>query len=52
MRPSKSVVIISRLGKFDTRLVLRAAVWYSNARMSLAADGKKGGIIIMKITLF
>ena len=44
MRPSKSVVIISRLGKFDTRLVLRAAVWYSNARMSLAADGKKGGI--------
>ena len=29
MRPSKSVVIISRLGKFDTRLVLRAAVWYS-----------------------
>ena len=34
MRPSKSVVIISRLGKFDTRLVLRAAVWYSNVRVA------------------
>lgn len=41
MRPSKSVVIISRLGKFDTRLVLRAAVWYSNARMSLQLMARK-----------